>query len=137
MLPAEGRARAVQKAKKRLAAVLATTRFAGAPMVATCARPSSGGGGGGGGGGDAAAGAGALDGIDDLKATLLEVAEPRDAAAAASPLLFAFDHCFSVKGQGTVLTGTVLQGRVEAGQTVELPALKQTRQVGMRAMPAT
>ena len=27
-------------------------------------------------------------------------------------LLFAVDHCFPIKGQGTVMTGTVLQGKV-------------------------
>lgn len=26
------------------------------------------------------------------------------------PFLFAVDHCFSVKGQGTVFTGTVISG---------------------------
>jgi selenocysteine-specific translation elongation factor len=30
----------------------------------------------------------------------------------SSPFLFAVDHCFSVRGQGTVMTGTVLQGTV-------------------------
>lgn len=31
---------------------------------------------------------------------------------ADAPLLFAVDHCFPIKGQGTVLTGTVLAGSV-------------------------
>lgn len=30
--------------------------------------------------------------------------------------LFAVDHCFPIKGQGTVLTGTVLQGSVAVNQ---------------------
>jgi selenocysteine-specific elongation factor len=29
------------------------------------------------------------------------------------PFLMAIDHCFSKKGQGTVLTGTILQGRLK------------------------
>ena len=29
------------------------------------------------------------------------------------PFLFSVDHCFNVRGQGTVMTGTVLQGRVK------------------------
>lgn len=29
------------------------------------------------------------------------------------PFLFSADHCFLVKGQGTVLTGTVLSGSAE------------------------
>lgn len=32
---------------------------------------------------------------------------------ASDPLYFAFDHCFSVRGQGTILTGTVLTGEVK------------------------
>lgn len=30
-----------------------------------------------------------------------------------APFLFAVDHCFGIKGQGTVMTGTVLQGSVQ------------------------
>jgi selenocysteine-specific elongation factor len=33
---------------------------------------------------------------------------------------FAYDHCFSLKGHGTVFTGTVLSGTVRRGQTVTL-----------------
>lgn len=28
------------------------------------------------------------------------------------PLVFAVDHCFGIHGQGTVLTGTIIQGSV-------------------------
>lgn len=34
------------------------------------------------------------------------------------------DHCFSIKGQGTVMTGTILSGSVSLGDSVEIPALK-------------
>lgn len=33
---------------------------------------------------------------------------------ASAPLYFAFDHCFSLRGVGTILTGTVLTGEVKA-----------------------
>lgn len=36
----------------------------------------------------------------------------------------AVDHCFSIKGQGTVMTGTILSGSVSLGDNVEIPALK-------------
>ncbi|KAL0191424.1 hypothetical protein M9458_014122, partial [Cirrhinus mrigala] len=39
-------------------------------------------------------------------------------------LLMAVDHCFSIRGQGTVITGTVLQGSISVNDTVEIPALK-------------
>lgn len=39
-------------------------------------------------------------------------------------LLIAVDHCFSIRGQGTVMTGTVLQGSLAVNDAVEIPALK-------------
>lgn len=39
----------------------------------------------------------------------------------------AVDHCFSIRGQGTVMTGTVLQGSLAVNDTVEIPALKVSR----------
>lgn len=47
-------------------------------------------------------------------------------------LLIAVDHCFSIRGQGTVMTGTVLQGSLAINDTVEIPALK----VGCANLPA-
>jgi selenocysteine-specific elongation factor len=46
-----------------------------------------------------------------------------------SPFVFAFDHCFSIKGSGTVLSGTVLQGTVKVNDTIEIPNLKSERKV--------
>lgn len=37
--------------------------------------------------------------------------QPAPTAAEQRPFLFAIDHCFAIKGQGTVMTGTVLQVR--------------------------
>lgn len=34
--------------------------------------------------------------------------------------LFAVDHCFGIKGQGTVLTGTILQGSVGMNDVSEI-----------------
>ena len=36
---------------------------------------------------------------------------PPEPRVSAGPFLFAVDHCFAIKGQGTVMTGTVLQVR--------------------------
>uniref|UniRef100_A0A9J7ZKP6 Eukaryotic elongation factor, selenocysteine-tRNA-specific n=1 Tax=Cyprinus carpio carpio TaxID=630221 RepID=A0A9J7ZKP6_CYPCA len=44
-------------------------------------------------------------------------------------LLMAVDHCFSIRGQGTVITGTILQGSLSVNDTVEIPALKVTRKI--------
>uniref|UniRef100_A0A7G3B0F2 Putative selenocysteine-specific elongation factor n=1 Tax=Lutzomyia longipalpis TaxID=7200 RepID=A0A7G3B0F2_LUTLO len=47
----------------------------------------------------------------------------------AKPFLFAVDHCFSIRGQGTICTGTVLQGSIRVGDDVEVAQLKLTRRV--------
>lgn len=47
----------------------------------------------------------------------------------ALPFLFAVDHCFSIRGQGTICTGTVLQGRIKIGDDVEIPSIKQIKKV--------
>ncbi len=47
-------------------------------------------------------------GIDQLMQELAARLPPRPRSA-DGPFLFAIDHCFAIRGQGTVLTGTVLQ----------------------------
>ena len=44
-------------------------------------------------------------------------------------LLFAVDHCFSIKGKGTILTGTVLSGGLQINDTVELPTLRVEKKI--------
>ena len=39
------------------------------------------------------------------------------------PFFYLIDHCFQVKGKGTVVTGTVLQGRIKKGDDIELPEI--------------
>mmetsp|Transcript_6312 Transcript_6312/g.9528 ORF Transcript_6312/g.9528 Transcript_6312/m.9528 type:complete len:1035 (-) Transcript_6312:33-3137(-) len=45
------------------------------------------------------------------------------------PFYYAIDHCFAIKGHGTVVTGTVLSGSVQVNTTIELPDLQVTRKV--------
>lgn len=47
----------------------------------------------------------------------------------AGSFYFAIDHCFSIKGQGTVLTGTVLHGSVAVNQVIELAGLDVEKKV--------
>jgi translation elongation factor EF-Tu-like GTPase len=37
----------------------------------------------------------------------------------SGPFLFSVDHCFPIKGQGTVMTGTVLNGQVKVNQVLQ------------------
>lgn len=45
------------------------------------------------------------------------------------PFLFAIDHCFAIKGKGTILTGTVLQGSMAVGGNLELPLLHTSKKI--------
>eukprot|EP00887_Chlorella_sp_A99_P002875 scaffold6.g2875.t1 len=134
LLPPEKRERYLKKAQKLVAQTLAATKFAGAPQVTVAARPAAPAPGD---EGRQAAGAGALDsgaaaepgaqGVDAL--TLLSRVRLRPGPAGADSFLFYIDHCFAIKGQGTVLTGTVVRGSVRVGDSLELPQLKQQRKV--------
>lgn len=35
------------------------------------------------------------------------------------PFLFSVDHCFAIRGQGTVMTGTVLSGSVKVSEVID------------------
>ncbi|KAK0422711.1 hypothetical protein QR680_007738 [Steinernema hermaphroditum] len=39
------------------------------------------------------------------------------------------DHCFPIKGKGTVMTGTVVKGRCKVGMEVEIPILSEKRKI--------
>jgi selenocysteine-specific elongation factor len=60
------------------------------------------------------------EGLDELTAQLL-LRVPIKPRSVEGPFLFAVDHCFPIKGQGTVLTGTVLQGTVSVNQVRQSP----------------
>ena len=109
--------------------VLASTKFAAAPFVAVSAvAPSD--------PGTAAPGAVAESGgaqrppgdVTPLIAAMsAAVRVPR--RDGTGPFLFAVDHAFLIKGQGTVLTGTVLSGSASINDTLALPMLGVERKV--------
>lgn len=39
--------------------------------------------------------------------------------SSTGPFIFSVDHCFSIRGQGTVMTGTVLSGSVRINDVCE------------------
>ncbi len=63
-------------------------------------------------------------GLDELRARLTEVADGLDATAAEdgteTPPVLHIDRVFSLPGAGTVVTGTLRTGTVEAGQRLEV-----------------
>jgi selenocysteine-specific elongation factor len=120
----------VDKVVAKVRKALSSTKFADAPFVALSAAP--------GGGGKMGAAAPLADAAGGVKAQSDTVAQlvttmketvrlpQRDAGG---PFFFAIDHCFPIKGQGTVLTGTVLSGACRVNDAIELPALRQSRKV--------
>lgn len=70
--------------------------------------------------------------IITLKDAMLEAVRNCSADAdddPAEPLLFSIDHCFTIRGKGTICTGTVLQGVLRVGDNVEIPQLTCQRTV--------
>ncbi|KAG0427114.1 hypothetical protein HPB47_025788 [Ixodes persulcatus] len=119
LLPESKRAESVEKMTKKLRKTLEKTKFANSAIVSVAAKP----------------GGGAEDGgikepmglthlLDALaKAAYIPERQPQ------GPLVLSVDHCFSIRGQGTVLTGTVLEGSVSLNDMIEIPSLRVTKKV--------
>ena len=52
---------------------------------------------------------------------------------AAGQFILAVDHCFPIRGQGTVMTGTVLNGAVNIND-VSITSLQVSLQVSLRVL---
>ncbi|RZF44218.1 hypothetical protein LSTR_LSTR003858 [Laodelphax striatellus] len=117
MIPEEKRALTIQKMSKRMHLTLKDSIFKDSPIVSLAANP---------GGSDNSSQMPV--GIDNLIEVLKSHAEIPERCP-DKPLLFAVDHCFGIRGQGTVLTGTVLQGSVSLGDDIEIPSLKILKKV--------
>jgi len=72
------------------------------------------------------------EGLDALRAALLKVANETGARGRTGLLRLPIDRVFTLKGFGTVVTGTLASGAVEAGEElVALPAGRKTRVRGL------
>ena len=102
---------------KKLSKTLENTKFAGSPIVAVSAKP---------GGPDSPESepVGTQKLVDLLSS--LSFLPSRDPSG---PLVYAVDHCFSIRGQGTVMTGTLLSGSIKVNDTIEIPSMKVTKKV--------
>ncbi|XP_062825888.1 selenocysteine-specific elongation factor isoform X1 [Anolis carolinensis] len=118
LLPESKRQAAIEKMTKKMQKTLENTKFHGCPIVSVSAKP----------GGPEAPETVVPVGVSELIEVLKAEAylPKRDPSG---PFLMAIDHCFSIKGQGTVMTGTILSGSVSVGDNVEIPALKVTKKV--------
>ncbi|MBI1827614.1 MAG: selenocysteine-specific translation elongation factor [Planctomycetes bacterium] len=60
------------------------------------------------------------EGINDLKNAILQISRSLSRTTPSQPFRMAIDRVFTVQGRGTVVTGSVLRGRVSKGDTLEL-----------------
>ncbi|MDZ7370971.1 MAG: selenocysteine-specific translation elongation factor [candidate division KSB1 bacterium] len=72
------------------------------------------------------------EGIEALRKTLIELAESTPSRSDQGVFWLPVDRSFTVKGYGTVVTGTVLSGQVRVGEVLEL--LPEKRQLRVRGM---
>ena len=63
-------------------------------------------------------------GIDALRDHLVQTAQHFDSTASSQPFRLAIDRSFSLRGVGTVVTGTVTSGSVKVGDEVNLTATR-------------
>jgi len=117
LIPAENREEVVQKKTEALKKILSKTKFGNnltiIPISATVSTDAEG---------------TSTMGIDKLLNALIEnVQIPK--RQTFDPFYFLIDHCFAIKGQGTVVTGTVIQGSISVGQDVDFPELKNIKKV--------
>uniref|UniRef100_A0A1B6IRP7 Selenocysteine-specific elongation factor n=1 Tax=Homalodisca liturata TaxID=320908 RepID=A0A1B6IRP7_9HEMI len=106
------RQQVIEKMKKKIKLTLSKTIFGDSPVVSVAANPGN---------------SPAL-GI----AELLEVLESHvylPQRHPEKPAVFSVDHCFSIRGQGTVMTGTLWQGTIRVNDVIEIPSLSLTKKV--------
>lgn len=89
---------------KRLLKTLEGTKFADSPVVAVSANRQQ--------EAECTTNEPSMINIDVLIDTLKTNTFLPDRSS-TGPFLFSVDHCFSIKGQGTIMTGTVLNGSVK------------------------
>nr|KAG5699860.1 hypothetical protein BaRGS_034634 [Batillaria attramentaria] len=117
LIPPDKRQSTIEKMKKRMWKTLENTQFKDCPIVAVAAKP-----------GGPEAGETEAEGVGELitelqKQTYLPKRNPDGL------FIFSVDHCFSLRGQGTVLTGTAISGSVSVNDTVEIPSMKVQKKV--------
>jgi selenocysteine-specific elongation factor len=105
----------VEEVTSDLRTRLATSSLADAPVVAVSAQTG--------------------DGLDELRSALLDVLEQRHSMISTGPPRLWVDRVFTVKGAGTVVTGTLTGGRLHVGDAVELrPGAHRGRVRGLQSL---
>ncbi|XP_075230244.1 eukaryotic translation elongation factor, selenocysteine-specific [Lycorma delicatula] len=116
LIPEAKRTSTIEKMKKRIRGKLLTkkTPFGRSPIIVTSALTSD----------SEHSPFGVTELIDALITfTVLPKHSPD------KPFVFAVDHCFGIHGQGTILTGTIIQGSVHVNDTIEFPSLNLQKKI--------
>ena len=127
LFPEEEREERLEEVKRDIRQRLERTRFANAPMVGVSACV----------GGEKVAAVGDnTSGVTQQETYnmqhLVQVLRdelPPPKRTESGLFYFSIDHCFPIRGQGTVLTGTVLNGNVSVNSVIEFPTLGLERKV--------
>nr|CCC90062.1 putative selenocysteine-tRNA-specific elongation factor [Trypanosoma congolense IL3000] len=121
----------LDKLRRRLRKTFERTRWPHVSMVEVSAAPR-----GGSAEGDAAVGGHCVpinvDGVLPAALRLVDVEamkRQRDAQHRPEDLVMMVDHCFALKGQGTVFTGTILRGKVSVGDSILIPESQVVKKV--------
>ena len=85
---------------EEIAAGLADTPYAGCPIVGVSARTG--------------------EGLEELRGVLAQTAARLRSSAKEGPVRLPIDRVFTIKGAGTIITGTLWQGEVAEGDELEL-----------------
>ncbi|GAU95102.1 hypothetical protein RvY_06778 [Ramazzottius varieornatus] len=113
LLPEDKRHATISKMKARLEKVLQGTKFSGCPIVTASAN-------------------------QDGEKSAIEVKELVEALSAATfvpkrdpsgPMVFSVDHCFTIRGQGSVMTGTMLSGTAKVNDSAEIVSVKEVKKI--------
>lgn len=98
----------VEMVAEDISSYLQNTSFAGAPIIPVSSRTG--------------------EGVEEVRAALAEASKGAEALHRTAGMRQPVDRVFTIKGAGTVITGTLWSGTVSPGDTVEiLPSGKQCR----------
>lgn len=70
-----------------------------------------------------------MEGIDELKQKIVELVRDTDERPTDRPFRLPVDRVFSIKGFGTVVTGTLVDGTIDTGENVEIYPLEKLSRV--------
>eukprot|EP01127_Copromyxa_protea_P017401 TRINITY_DN5298_c0_g1_i2.p1 TRINITY_DN5298_c0_g1~~TRINITY_DN5298_c0_g1_i2.p1 ORF type:complete len:419 (-),score=72.49 TRINITY_DN5298_c0_g1_i2:41-1297(-) len=114
-VPIATRAQKIDRVKAGLKKAFSATKFGSAAMIPYSAKDHS--------------------GKSELLEAMAECARRIIAKKLSQPsiaeqnLLFLVDHCFPIKGKGTVATGTIIRGTVKPNQDIYIPHLATSKKV--------